>query len=113
MVSALKHLISIMRPAGEFAEAVRSQFMEERMDYFRAVEKALYEESGFQVPFSNFRLPFHCSFRGALSKAADAYHRAGCAAFVWQYPHGSPCDVCSEQGSMPPSAAYCCLFLRS
>ena len=35
---------------GEFAEAVRSQFMEERMDYFRAVEAAIYEESGFQVP---------------------------------------------------------------
>jgi hypothetical protein len=35
--------------AGEFAEAVRSQFMEERMDYFRAVESAVYEESGFQV----------------------------------------------------------------
>ncbi len=34
---------------GEFAEAVRSQFMEERMDYFRAVEAAIYEESGFQV----------------------------------------------------------------
>lgn len=24
--------------------------MEERMDYFRAVETAIYEESGFQVP---------------------------------------------------------------
>ena len=35
--------------AGEFAEAVCSQFMEERMDYFRAVETAIYEESGFQV----------------------------------------------------------------
>ena len=29
---------------------MRSQFMEERMDYFRAVETAIYEESGFQVP---------------------------------------------------------------
>jgi hypothetical protein len=38
-----------MFTAGEFADAVRSQFMEERMDYFRAVETAVYEESGFQV----------------------------------------------------------------
>lgn len=35
--------------AGEFAEAVRSQFMDERMDYFRAVEAALYDATAFQV----------------------------------------------------------------
>ena len=39
----------LCHPPGEFAEAVRNQFMEERMDYFKAVEAALYEEAGFQV----------------------------------------------------------------
>ena len=35
-------------PAGEFAEMVRGQFMEERVEHFKRVETALYEETGFQ-----------------------------------------------------------------
>ncbi len=34
--------------AGEFAELVRGQFMEERVEHFKRVETALYEETGFQ-----------------------------------------------------------------
>ncbi len=41
---------------GAFAEAVRGQFMDERIDYFKAVEAALYEASGFQVGRLSTRL---------------------------------------------------------
>lgn len=34
--------------AGEFAEAIRDQFLQERMEYFKALEEHLYDECGHQ-----------------------------------------------------------------
>eukprot|EP00887_Chlorella_sp_A99_P004632 scaffold4.g4632.t1 len=34
--------------AGEFAEAIRDQFLQERMEYFKALEEAIYEEANHE-----------------------------------------------------------------
>lgn len=63
---------------GAFAEAVRGQFMDERIDYFKAVEAALYEASGFQVGPLSARLRSRA--RGIPKREGSG--RVACASFA-------------------------------